>query len=374
MADKNGAPGPDKRFTNDESPAPSVLKTISRAAVGEHRILSILLAIGLLYTLYFARNFLFPVLIALLLFLVLEPIVEYLRRWKVPRGFAAAIVLAFLVILIAGAFYQLASPAVDWINRGPQIRWKIQHKLRNLKKSIKEARETTQEIEQVTHPETEKKDKVVVKGLSLADRILAQTQSTLAYTAIVLVLIYFLLAGGDKTLKRFALVFGGKEGEGVYTELAGTVQREISRYLRTIGLINLGLGTLTASAMALLGMPTPLLWGALACVLNFIPYLGAAMTCSVIAVVSLLTFTSWPRIILPPVVFLSFTALEGQFITPMILGRRFAIDPVLLFLTLLLFGWLWGIPGALLAVPVLTTFRIIVLNVDRLKRLRALFN
>lgn|GEM_PF-2005572 len=265
MADKNGAPGPDKRFTNDESPAPSVLKTISRAAVGEHRILSILLAIGLLYTLYFARNFLFPVLIALLLFLVLEPIVEYLRRWKVPRGFAAAIVITFLVILIAGAFYQLASPAVDWINRGPQIRWKIQHKLRNFKKSIKEARETTQEIEQVTHPETEKKDKVVVKGLSLADRILAQTQSTLAYTAIVLVLIYFLLAGGDKTLKRFALVFGGKEGEGVYTELAGTVQREISRYLRTIGLINLGLGALTASAMALLGMPTPLLWGALAC-------------------------------------------------------------------------------------------------------------
>ena len=374
MADKNGAPGPDKRFTNDESPAPSVLKTIGRATAGEHRILSILLVIGILYTLYFARNFLFPVLIALLLFLVLEPVVEYLRRWRVPRGLAAAIVLALLLILIAGAFYQLASPAVDWINRGPQIRWKIEHKLRNFKKSIKEARETTQEIEQVTHPESEKKDKVVVKGPSLADRIFAQAQSTLAYTAIVLVLIYFLLAGGDKTLKRFAIVFGGKEGEGVYTALAETVQLEISRYLRTIGLINLGLGALTASAMALLGMPTPLLWGALACILNFIPYLGPAMTCSVIAVVSLLTFNSWFRIILPPVVFFSFTALEGQFITPMILGRRFTIDPVLLFLTLLLFGWLWGIPGALLAVPALTTFRIIVLNVDRLKRLRALFN
>lgn len=149
---------------------------------------------------------------------------------------------------------------------------------------------------------------------------------------------------------------------------------EISLYLFTIGLINFGLGAITTLAMALLGMPAPRLWGTLACLLNFISYLGAAVTCTVIAAVSLLTFNSWLHIALPPAIFFIFTALEGQFVTPMILGRLFMIDPVLLFLTILVFGWLWGIPGAFLAVPLLTTIRIVVWDVDGLKKLRPLFD
>jgi predicted PurR-regulated permease PerM len=124
-------------------------------------------------------------------------------------------------------------------------------------------------------------------------------------------------------------------------------------------LINTALGVVTTGLMMGLGMPNPGLWGVMAGFLNFIPYLGAAVSLMIIALVSALTFDSLLQIALPPMAFLTVTTIEGNFLTPMIVGRRLTLNPIAVFLTILFWGWLWGIPGALMAVPILAVFKIL---------------
>src|SRR5690606_35540733 len=122
---------------------------------------------------------------------------------------------------------------------------------------------------------------------------------------------------------------------------------------------NAGLGVATGLAMAALGVPNPALWGVLAAINNFVPYLGSLATAIVLAIVAAVTFESLGAIVAPPLVFLALTTIEGQFLTPMLLGRRLTLNPVVIFLALLVWGWLWGIPGVLMAVPLLAALKIL---------------
>jgi predicted PurR-regulated permease PerM len=122
----------------------------------------------------------------------------------------------------------------------------------------------------------------------------------------------------------------------------------------------------TALAMALLGMPNPVLWGALAAVNNFIPYLGSLVTVGVLTVVAAVSFDTLGQIVAPPLIFFALTTFEGQFLTPMLLGKRLTLNPVVIFLALLIWGWLWGIPGVLMAVPLLAAFKILCDHVPSL--------
>jgi len=149
--------------------------------------------------------------------------------------------------------------------------------------------------------------------------------------------------------------------------IARDVQAEMSRYLLMLSGINLGVGALTAASMALLGMPDPLLWGAAAAVLNFAPYVGPTMTAIGLAVVGFTTFKTLGHAFAVPGVFLAIVFVEGQLVTPTIIGRRFALDPTVVFVWLLLWGWLWGIPGILLAGPLIACFRIVCHHVHALK-------
>ncbi len=145
------------------------------------------------------------------------------------------------------------------------------------------------------------------------------------------------------------------------------IQQDIASYLTTISLIYFVVGRVTAGAMALLGMPTPVLWGAVATVLHFIPFLGPVITFLILCGVSLLTFDTWLRIILPPLFYFCLAGLEGYFITPMILGKRLMLNPIMVFAAILFWGWIWGIPGVFLAVPILTSMKIICDDVEWLK-------
>jgi predicted PurR-regulated permease PerM len=148
--------------------------------------------------------------------------------------------------------------------------------------------------------------------------------------------------------------------------MARQAESDVSRYLVTVTLVNLGLGAFTALAMFALGMPNPMLWGALAALANFIPYLGAMSTTAVLAIVAAVTFDEVSAIVAPPAVFLLLTTFEGQFVTPMLLGRRLTLNPVVIFLALLVWGWLWGVAGVLMAVPLLAAFKIMCDHVPSL--------
>ncbi len=325
-----------------------------------------LLILGILYTIYFARSLLLPVFVALLLAAFLQPLVQKLNRLRIPDVAGAAIVVLFFVLVLGGAIYQLSSPAADWMNRGPLLFQKADHKLSALKQSIRKAQEKTQQLEEIGKLD-ETKAKVALKGPSLAERIFTQTWLILATGAVVLALIYFLLAQGRPTLHRLTYGLMGEEHGKRLTTLLVKIQQDIASYLTTISLIYLVVGMITAAAMALLGMPTPVLWGAVAAVLHFIPFLGPVITFLILCGVSLLTFDTWLRILLPPLFYFCLAGLEGYFITPMVLGRRLMLNPIMVFGTILFWGWIWGIPGVFLAVPILASMKIICDDVEWLK-------
>ena len=332
-----------------------------------------LFILGVLYTIYFARSLLLPVFLALLLAAFLQPLVRKLNRFRVPDIAGAAIVVLLFVLVLGGAVYQFSSPAADWINRGPDLLRKAEYKLSKLKQSIIEAREKTDRIEDITKL-GEAKEGVVVKSPSLAERIFTQTWLILATTAVVLALIYFLLAQGRPTLRRLTYGLWGEERGKRVTDLLVKIQQDIASYLTTISLIYLVVGTVTAVAMTLFDMPTPVLWGGVATILHFIPFLGPIITFFILCGVSFLTFDTWLKILLPPLFYFCLAGLEGYFITPIILGRRLTLNPIMVFGAILFWGWMWGILGVFLAVPILTSVKIICDDVERLKPIALLLS
>ena len=193
----------------------------------------------------------------------------------------------------------------------------------------------------------------------LSVALLRRASGVAAGLAVVLVLLYFLLASGNLFLRKLIRILPTLADKKRAVDIARQLQRDLSRYLGTVTLINIGLGVAVGVAMHFLELPNPMLWGTMATVLNFVPYLGAMVGVVVIAGVSLLTLDSVGQAAIPPLVYFSCTALEGYFVTPMILGRSLTLNPVMILLSLLLWGWLWGIVGAVLAVPMLAVFKIL---------------
>jgi len=340
----------------------------------EGRILLGLLFLGIFYTTYFARGLLLPIVIALLLSALLQPAVSFLIRFKIPNALAAILVLVLLVSVIALVAYRIAAPASEWFDRRPYLLSQLEYKLRAFKNSIEEAKETTKKLEKLTNLEGEEgvEGKVVVKGPTLSDQLMIRAKAMAIMLGIILVLTFFLLSRGRPTLKHMAGEFEDNGHGKKWAKIMVQVQREVALYLVTIAMINVTLGALTAAAMALLKMPNPVLWGVVAMTLNFVPYLGAMVTTVIIAMVSLVTFTHWPQILLPPLVFLCFTALEGQFVTPTIVGNRLRLNPIAVIISLLFWGWVWGIGGMLIAVPILAAIKIVVKSTEELKTFHAL--
>jgi predicted PurR-regulated permease PerM len=182
--------------------------------------------------------------------------------------------------------------------------------------------------------------------------------SVLFTTLTTILLVYFLLASGDLFLRKLVQATPRLRDKIRTVEVAHNLQREISTYFGTITLINTGLGLVTGMAMWLLGMPTPLVFGVMVALLNFLPYLGPALASIILAAVAIVTFDTPQAMILPPVVYLVLHAIEGQLVVPFVLGRRMAVNPVILFLWVLIFTWVWGAPGTVIAVPMLVAVRI----------------
>ncbi|EKV30488.1 hypothetical protein C882_4447 [Caenispirillum salinarum AK4] len=333
-----------------------------------------LFVLAIFATLYVASALFIPIALAVLFRLLLMPPVRKLSRLGVPRAAGAGLVVLLFVAAIGGAATSLAAPASAWLDRAPTSMIVLRMRLAEIRKPLDEIREATESMAEATQGEDEGTPEVVVKQPGLAESMLTQAGTVVASGALMLVLLYFMLATGDSLL-RSMLRRSRRRGERKRTvDIFRRAEQDISAYLITITLINLALGIVTGLAMWALGMPTPMLWGALAAITNFVPFLGAAATLVVIGVVSLLTFSQISLAIIPPLVFFGLTTLEGQFVTPSLIGRRLTISPVAVFLALMVWGWMWGIPGMLLAVPMLATFKIVCDSVPRLNHIGALLD
>lgn len=318
-----------------------------------------LVILATLYTLYFARALMLPVVLALLFSILLAPSVRALRRAHVPEAFGALIVLLMVITGLGLAIDKLSEPATEWLNKAPQSLSQIERKTKSLKNFVGEIRRLTDRITTMTRGPGEKPPReVVVENMNWSGVLLGQTQFFLVGSLSTLILLYFLLASGDTFLRKLVRILPRLRDKVRAVEVTREIQHEIGRYFFTVGCINVALGVVTAIAMWILGMPNPALWGVLVAVLNFIPYVGPTLSMITLTLAALLTFESLSQALLVPLVFVGLTLFEGQFLQPIIVGRRLALNPVVIFISFLVWGWLWGIAGLLIAVPLLVTIKI----------------
>lgn len=316
-----------------------------------------LFVLALLYTVYFGRDVLLPICLALLLSLLLRPVVRGLYRCGLPDWLGAAVVVVGVCTAGGAAFTTLSVPAAAWVERMPRLIHDLQFKLSDIRESLDRARKASEQIESIAGPASPQE--VVIRGPSLARQVLNHTEAVIANVVIMLVLLYFFLARGRASLETVIGTIRSVDGRVHYALLAATVQRNIAAYLATVTLINIGLGLATAGAMWAVGLPNPALWGTLAGVMNYIPFIGPGVVAVILALAGALTFDTPAAMLVPPAVFLALTTLEGNVLTPLIVGRRLALNPIAVFVSILFWGWMWGVPGALLAVPILAVFKIV---------------
>lgn len=328
-----------------------------------------LFVLAVLYTLYFAAAVVLPVLVAVLLAIVLAPPAHWLRCRGLPRGLAAAAVTITFVLAVGTGIEMLAAPAADWVERAPQSLREIEHKLRPVKKPVEQVKKATEQVERLAGAAEDKADTVQVKSFDLGSVFVISATELAGQTMAVVFLLFFLLASGPRLLRRTVRMSDDPARRRHIVQVVRRVKQDVTLYLGTISAVNVALGVVTGLVMWALGMPNPALWGVVAAVLNYVPYAGALLNAIILAVVGLLSFDELWRGLLPAGAFLILTTLESDVITPTLVGRRLTLPPLLVFLSLLLWGWMWGIAGALLAVPILVLLKVVADHVDALRPL-----
>lgn len=331
-----------------------------RPAAGMRIAIVGLFLLGALVSLYFARPILLPILIAVLLSLLLSPAVTVLERARLPRPVGAVLVVAALLTVVGGLGMNLYAPVQQWISAGPEQLAELRRKLQTLRKPVEALRGATERVSSITDadaPRGQAPREVVIERRSLAG-LVSNTQAVLVSTMTVVILLYFLLASGDMFLRKLIRVIPNLADKIRAVEITRTIQAQIGRYFGAITTINVTLGVVTGVAMGWLGLPTPLLIGTLVCVFNFVPYLGPLTSLALISVISVLTFDLPSQIVLPPLVFAAIAAIEGQVLQPVLLGRHLSTTAVVMFLWVLFWGWMWGVGGVVVAVPLLVALKI----------------
>jgi len=340
------------------------------ARADTHLMRSLLIGIFILmtvYALYFGRAFFMPVILAFLLALTLTPIVRFLRQRGVPDALSATLLVLMSVIFVGGAGYLLSGPVIDLINNAPSIGLQLTERMAQLRQPFEKIMQISHQLEGLTETSQEPDvQKVVLAQSGILSSAAGNVLSAGTGITIVFVLSLFLLASGTMFYEKIIQSFTSLSEKKRALRVVYDVEREISHYLLTVAVINAGLGTVIGLGLWGLGMPNPLVWGAAAALLNFLPYVGALMTILLVTVIALISFDSISFALLAPAFVLLCDIVEGQFVTPMVVGRRLEINAVAIFIAIAFWSWLWGFVGALMAVPLLVVIKVFCDHFDGL--------
>lgn len=325
-----------------------------------------LFVLAILYTFYFARALLLPIVLAMLFSLLLSPVVRVLKGYRIPEPAGAAIVMVCLLGAIGAGIYTLMDPATEWITKVPGSLRTVENKLRKIKQPVADVQRAADRLEAMAQMDVPGKVRaVVLQRPGFGELVAVRTPYFLAGALSTVVLLYFLLASGDLFLRKVVRILPSLRNKIHAVEVGRSIQHEIGRYFFTVSLINAGLGVVTAVALYFLDMPNPLMWGAMVMLLNFIPYLGPTTSLLILTVAAILSFDDMSRAWSVPAVFLALVFIEGQLIQPYVVGRRLSLNPVMVFLAFLVLGWLWGIAGMFVAVPILVVLKVFCDHVGR---------
>ncbi len=319
-----------------------------------------------------ASPFFLPVVASALIALLLAPPVRWLSRHHVPSGLAAALVIAGVVVVVSASIASLARPAAAWLNSGPETFAKAEEKLQRLAEPLYNLQRTAAKVQEATAtPPSDgasRPTKVEVATDGLLSKISGTTVGVFGAVATVLFLTYFLLAAGERFSEQLGDIMPERYRRQMIDGLRD-MQAQMSRYLAASALIRVSLGIATWACLKIIGLPNPALWGVVAAVLNFIPYLGPFATMLIIGVAALVFFdTTAPVLYCVGAVFI-IGLIEGNVATPLLLGHQLPLNVVAIFVGLLFWGWIWGITGAVLAVPLTVLIKVFC---DRVKPLEPL--
>lgn len=321
------------------------------------------------FTLYLAREFFIPVMLAIVFTFLLSPFVRLLKRglW-IPEAAGALIVMAAGFGLIALLVYEFSGPVTEWVGRAPVILGRVSKEIQKLKKPVEKVTQATQQVGNLTAVPTQEKPapQVEIRSPGFADGLFTKTRDIIFGLVVLIVLLYFLLSSGDLFLRKLIHVLPKFEDKKRAVLIMRDIEDHISKYLITVAMINAGLGAAGGIVFWLLGMPNPALWGALGFVLNFIPYIGATIEIATVALVATATFPHLGHALIVPACYLGLGLVEGNLITPYIVGRRMMLNPVVIFIGITFWGFLWGVLGIFLAVPMLVMFKIFCDHIEPL--------
>lgn len=313
------------------------------------------------------RSLLLPIAIAALFALLLAKPVRWLNRHGIPIGLAAGLIVLGSVGVFASGVYVLATPAASWVGRAPQTIAVAQVRIRKLMRPFTKLKQTAEKVEAITQSGPQQAE-VTVANQDLMSRLSGTTMGFLGGFVTVVFLTYFLLAEGDRFREKVG-EFMHRRHHSEVQDAMRDMQAQMSTYLFTATVINTCVGLLTFGVLTLIGMPNPALWGVLAGILNFIPYLGAIATMIIIGLAGIVSFDTTTQPLLAVGAFFVINLIEANIVTPMMMGRRLPLNPVAIFLGFLFWGWVWGIPGAVLAVPLTVMIQVIAARVPSLQTL-----
>lgn len=320
---------------------------------------------------YVARAVFLPLFLAWVLSMMLKPLMRLLRVCRIPTPLSAGVIVVLGVVLVSVGAVRLGAPAVAWIKTAPEnlphLREKFQHILRPAVR-LSEAASNVGKVEP-SEGGVKKATPAVpveVKTGGVSATVFSWTGSVLAGIGETIALVFLLLASGDVLLEKVVHVLPTLRDKKQVLNISHDLQSRISRYLFSVTLINIGLGIAVGLALHFLGMPNAAMWGGVAAILNFVPYFGPVIGILAVGLGGLFVFDTFGQAVLPAGAYLILHLVEADAVTPFVLGRRFTLNPVIIFVALMFFVWLWGVLGALLAMPLLVTLKVICERVPSL--------
>lgn len=343
----------------DDLPVPSDIQAV---------FLGGLFLLATLAACYVAAEIVLPIVLAFVLSLVLQPAIRVFERVRVPRGIAAILLIFSLFGTLGGLGTALSGPATSWAQKLPTGIPKLEERLSFLSRPIAAFQKFAEHAQGMALGGEPKAVPVTVQGSGLSDRLLSGTRSFASGLLETVLVLFFLLVSGDTFLRRLVEILPRFKNKRQAVDISQQIESDVSAYLFTITLMNLAVGVATGTVMALCGVGDPVLWGTVAFLLNYIPILGPMIGVVVFLLVGLLSINPLWAAFLPAGLYLLIHLVEGETVTPMLLARRFTINPVLVILSLVFWYWMWGVPGAVLSTPMLAITKIIC---DRIRPLMA---
>lgn len=337
---------------------------------GSQRAVLVLAVLASLTAIHVAAPILLPVLVGGFLALLLNPPVRALCQLGLPRALSAALVLGAVLGALAASTYVVYTPAMEAVAEAPRVVQRLQYKLRVMNQSLAEAGKVSEALEAIDSIGAEPKPRTVAVLDDGSDALSQRAGPMLAAAASVgttAILVFLFLVFGELLFRRIVSIAPTLREKRNTVEIVRSIQSDVSRYVGTITLINIGLGCATAGVLHLIGVEDVLLWGLMATIVNFAPYVGPLVGALLLSVVGVLQFDTATAALLPALCYLGLNVIESQLVTPLVLGRHFALNPVVILVWLLFWGWLWGVAGLLLALPMLVCAKIVCSRSEALR-------